>query len=293
MTLSHHQQHVRASQTIRVARDGAARCWTGCMGRQEQNHRSRPTGRRRATGIGRRRPHITLTDVVAWTILIFSILCMTADAVEDGEQHARRSRRARHEQVEEILWDRSAAPEIPSPHLHRRQDLFGSPVASTTSQAEEKKSTSLQRPSFDATATPLTSLAVSISTRDAAASSTSTSSGSDSTTSSSPSVVDSPLPKPFDSGFGTNYTQQSCPNFLRSLASNETFTSCLPFSILLQVSITESSLKKAMADRPSRIPFPFSTPPVKAIPSLKAWTHHATSSFPPVALSWRPSPGSC
>lgn len=244
MTLSHHQQHLRASQTIWVPRDGAAGCGNGCMGRQEQNHRSRPTGRRRAMGICRRRPHITLTNVMVWTILMFSILSMTAGAVDDGEQHARRSRRGRHVQVEEILWDRSAAPEIPSPHLRRRQELVESPAASTTSQAGEKKSTSLQRPSFTATATPLTSLAVSISTRDAAASSTSTSSGSDSTTSSSPPVADSPLPKPFDSGFGTNYTQQSCPNFLRSLASNDTFTSCLPFSILLQVCIIESSLKK-------------------------------------------------
>ena len=43
------------------------------------------------------------------------------------------------------------------------------------------------------------------------------------------------LPRAFDSGFGTNYTQPSCPTFLRSMVNNETFISCVPFSLLLQV----------------------------------------------------------
>ena len=43
------------------------------------------------------------------------------------------------------------------------------------------------------------------------------------------------LPKAFDGGFGTNYTQPSCPTFLRSMVNNATFASCVPFSLLLQV----------------------------------------------------------
>ena len=43
------------------------------------------------------------------------------------------------------------------------------------------------------------------------------------------------LPKAFDGGFGTNYTQPSCPTFLRSMTNNATFASCVPFSLLLQV----------------------------------------------------------
>lgn len=43
------------------------------------------------------------------------------------------------------------------------------------------------------------------------------------------------LPKAFDGGFGTNYTQPSCPTFLRSMVANDTFNSCVPFSLLLQV----------------------------------------------------------
>lgn len=43
------------------------------------------------------------------------------------------------------------------------------------------------------------------------------------------------LPRAFDGGFGTNYTQPSCPTFLRSMVNNDTFISCVPFSLLLQV----------------------------------------------------------
>ena len=236
MTLSHRQQHVRASQTTRVPRDGAAGCWNGWMGRKEQKHTSRPAGRRWARRFGPRRPHITLSYVVMSIILILTALCGAADAVDEADRHLRRARPGRHVQVEEILFDRSPAPERPSARLQRRQDLFESAAASTTAHAAEEKSTSLQRPRFDATATPLTSVTVPISTRDSSVSSTATSSSSDSTTSSTSPVVDSPLPTPFDSGFGTNYTQQSCPSFLRSIASNETLKSCLPFSLLLQVS---------------------------------------------------------
>lgn len=48
------------------------------------------------------------------------------------------------------------------------------------------------------------------------------------------------LPRAFDGGFGTNYTQPSCPTFLRSMVNNDTFMSCLPFSLLLQVRQTTS-----------------------------------------------------
>lgn len=57
-----------------------------------------------------------------------------------------------------------------------------------------------------------------------------TSSTSDSST---PTIIS--LPRAFDGGFGTNYTQPSCPTFLRSMVNNDTFISCVPFSLLLQV----------------------------------------------------------
>jgi hypothetical protein len=47
----------------------------------------------------------------------------------------------------------------------------------------------------------------------------------------------SPLPSALDSGIGTNFTTQSCPNFLSGFLANSTFKSCLPFSLFLQVSL--------------------------------------------------------
>ena len=52
---------------------------------------------------------------------------------------------------------------------------------------------------------------------------------------SSDTTTTTTLPKAFDGGFGTNYTQPSCPTFLRSMTNNATFASCVPFSLLLQV----------------------------------------------------------
>ena len=84
----------------------------------------------------------------------------------------------------------------PQPALHRRDDPVSTDTASTTTAA-----------------------AVAVMT-------SSSSTASSSTTS---------LPRAFDGGFGTNFTQPSCPTFLRSMVSNDTFNSCVPFSLLLQV----------------------------------------------------------
>ncbi|KAF6230310.1 hypothetical protein HO133_004650 [Letharia lupina] len=86
----------------------------------------------------------------------------------------------------------------PQPALHRRDDSVSTDTASTTTAAE---------------------VAV-------------TSSSSD------PSTTPTSLPRAFDGGFGTNFTQPSCPTFLRSMVSNDTFISCVPFSLLLQNSMS-------------------------------------------------------
>ncbi|KAF6240517.1 hypothetical protein HO173_001185 [Letharia columbiana] len=86
----------------------------------------------------------------------------------------------------------------PQPALHRRDDSASTDTASTTTAAE---------------------VAV-------------TSSSSDSST------TPTSLPRAFDGGFGTNFTQPSCPTFLRSMVSNDTFISCVPFSLLLQNSMS-------------------------------------------------------
>ena len=83
----------------------------------------------------------------------------------------------------------------PQPKLLRRDDQASTDTASATTTSE----VAVSSPSSDATTTTTT------------------------------------LPKAFDGGFGTNYTQPSCPTFLRSMIDNATFASCVPFSLLLQV----------------------------------------------------------
>ena len=89
------------------------------------------------------------------------------------------------------------------------------------------------------------------------------------------SATTTTLPRAFDSGFGTNYTQPSCPTFLRSMVNNETFVSCVPFSLLLQVRLFPRKnpfllLQPCHEDTDlvaSRTPCPSSTPAAPSPPS--------------------------
>lgn len=51
-----------------------------------------------------------------------------------------------------------------------------------------------------------------------------------------------PLPKPFDSNLGNNFTSPSCPTFFHNFLNNDSFRNCLPLSLLLQVRNTRSIL---------------------------------------------------
>ena len=128
---------------------------------------------------------------------------------------------------DEILFDRSQAPAsdlYPELELHKRQTDSGS----SSSSSKAKPTTSAAQKNTGASS----SAAASSATETASATSTDSGSSGSSTASS----ASSPLPKPFDGGLGTNFTQQSCPVFLSNMMSNNTFVSCLPFSVLLQVS---------------------------------------------------------
>jgi len=48
------------------------------------------------------------------------------------------------------------------------------------------------------------------------------------------------LPKPFDAGYGNNFTTSSCPAFFKDFLSDDTFNECVPLSLLLQVSLDRS-----------------------------------------------------
>ena len=128
---------------------------------------------------------------------------------------------------DEIIFDHSEAPGselYPESELLKRQIDIGS---SSSSAKPEATTSAAQK------ATTAISSSAAASTTDTS-SATTTGSGNESSSATSTS---SPLPKPFDGGLGTNFTQPSCPNFLTSMINNDTFSSCLPFSVLLQVGL--------------------------------------------------------
>jgi hypothetical protein len=169
---------------------------------------------------------------VIYTIVLLSTLAAAVDAMDPGGRYGRIWRyEGAIRQPEEILLDHGPPPVAVYGMLRKRQD-------DPSSSNQRSSFSSVGRPSFASTAAAVDE------TGSAQPSVVSPSEETPSTTTRSspspPSVPDvptepSPLPKPFDGGLGTNYTQQSCPTFLRSMLGNETFSACLPLSVLLQV----------------------------------------------------------
>lgn len=195
------------------------------MGTRRRTHISRPRGRRWVRGrIGHHTP-LTLTTLLMWMILVLSTWSISVDAAYQQGQHRRRlAHRNLPDRNQEILFDRSPPPV--GNHIERRQ---------AESEGSEK-STSLERESFSSTASAVDKSATgTIVTPSDSSASTTSPAGSSSTSVIGAPISDSAVPKPFDGGIGTNYTQQSCPTFLRSFLSNDTVISCVPLSLLLQV----------------------------------------------------------
>lgn len=182
--------------------------------RREQNHISRPAGRRRNRGIGFRYLQLSFYALLC-ALLILSTRGAAADTTVQPRQYGPSARNLGATQEEEILLDHSPQPMIPYGNIGKRQDLFNSLQATSGGS-------STRRLSFSATATAIPT--------------SSSSSSSPTASAPTPESTTTTLPKPFDGGFGTNYTQLSCPTFLKAFSTNATFISCLPFSLLLQVS---------------------------------------------------------
>ena len=199
-----------------------------------QNRRPRP---------GRRRGGDLTTSSASWTqcwmvvLLTLLTLCSQVEASRRGS--GQRSTYGRFLQSEEIHIDRSSPPR---PDLLRRQeggDLFqtksSKEAASTT--APTTMSTTITRPDLSSPATAVASSASGIRSIVAPT--------GDRTSSASPAATsilnagsgDTPTAQAFDGGLGSNYTEPSCPLFLNSFLAQDTFTDCMPFSLLLQVSL--------------------------------------------------------
>jgi len=204
--------HFPAIMAVWDCSSGSARSCTSVPARpraedtglaEELSHRERPRpGRRR-----KREPHHFRFGVLSLAILLLSLLCGHAAAATPGDR--RRSALARLAIQEELLVDRS---EPPTPHMHlvRRQTSSGS-RSSTSSVALS----TILAPSGTSTAASTPS-ATSISVETSVASS-------------------SPLPQPFDTNLGNNFTNPNCPTFFSRFLADDTFQKCLPFSLLLQV----------------------------------------------------------
>ena len=220
MILFHTQPDVKVSQAPWVIRGERMGHIDGGYSRREQNHISRPAGRRRSRRISFRYLQLSFYALV-YAILILSIRVAAADETVQPDQYGRRAGDLGATQEEEILLDHSPQPMIPYANIEKRQDLFNS-LKATSGGGEKQTTSSTRRLIFDATATAIPSpSSASLSSSTASAP--------------TPESTITTLPKPFDGGFGTNYTQSSCPTFLKAFSTNTTFISCLPFSLLLQV----------------------------------------------------------
>jgi hypothetical protein len=136
----------------------------------------------------------------------------------------------------EIHIDRSDAPPRPDGYLQRRQ--AGDTVVPTTISEPTSTSSSGGSTSAAASATvtsPQTSSAGESDTAIATDTATAVSQTAV-TTSIGPSVtvVTTPLPSPFDTSLGSNFTSPSCPSFFATFLGNATFRACVPVSLLLQ-----------------------------------------------------------
>ena len=156
----------------------------------------------------RRIPH-----VLGWLFLVTFLSILTPTSAFQRPRFE--IRKPLDEQWEnDIVFDPRPVPQLP---LHKRQFDVGE---STSLKSHAASKTAGSKSS--------TSTAESSSTAEA------TSEGGILT---APTPSNSNIPKAFDGGLGTNYTQTGCLTFLRKMLNDDAFTKCVPVSVLLQVCI--------------------------------------------------------
>ena len=244
------------SWEIRATNDGGEpyytntrHCAEGTTLKQTHPSYAPTTSRHTRPRPGRRRlvlRTLTTLQIVIYSLLILSTLCVPAGATKlyDGRRRQRygkvASPRPRFEYVEpelelfgpgDIVYDRRF-PVVPvHEDIYKRQDAVDTDPSSRGSGAA--KTTDQRHLKFSSTSTASPAAFTTVSLPD----STPTSSLSVQPTGlvTAPGTGSSSLPRPFDTGLGNNYTQPNCPVFINNFLHNDTFVSCLPFSLLLQV----------------------------------------------------------
>lgn len=207
-----------------------------------------PPGRRRWLS-----PSVRHLQLILLSLVLLSTLCLPAGATatREGRRRPRYGKLAQplpgfgyiQPDLEffkpgDIVYDRRY-PVVPvHNNVYKRQDAVevgdssAAGGAKTTDQKQLKfSSTSTARPAAATTAAAFTTAVLP--------SSRTTSPSADTRPTSlvtAPSTASSSLPRPFDTGLGNNYTNPDCLAYMNNMLRNDTFTSCLPLSLLLQVS---------------------------------------------------------
>ena len=175
-----------------------------------------------------RRSWTSLHSLLVSTAVVLSILLPSTYAY-DLSVDARASTSTHFRQLEHeglIHFDANDPPSPPSARLELRQDSSAELSTSTTPSPDP--TTSLP---ITASESALTTL---LSSTDLSATLTSASSAS--STQASVTIIPTPIPSPFDTSIGSNFSSQACPNFFTSFLADPTFKSCIPVSLLLQTS---------------------------------------------------------
>ena len=170
---------------------------------------------------GRSRPHsgpsAFLPRLFSPSILFMFMSVLSAAMAYDMEvdNRAYNSRQFRKlEKLGQIHFDQRQPPTAPG--LVQRRQV----ESSTTSSKDVVTSTDPSSPSTTST--------VSL------ASEAQTTTTQVTTTMASATIITTPVPVPFDTSLGSNFTSQSCPDFFNTFLANSTFKSCSPISLLLQ-----------------------------------------------------------
>lgn len=156
----------------------------------------------------------TLTAADATTILPAQITNPLGDAPEDL-----RLALAHLAESGTIVVDPRPPPPVPGGNYWQIENVEKEGLLKLIRRSSNSSSTVSQSTSNTST-TSTTKVASSSTTSGSAASSTGSA---------------SPLPNPFDTSLGNNFTSQGCPDFITSFLNNATFKACLPFSLLLEV----------------------------------------------------------
>ncbi|KAL8630460.1 hypothetical protein Q9189_003815 [Teloschistes chrysophthalmus] len=146
----------------------------------------------------------------------------------------------------DIVYDRRFPVEPIQNDIVRRQDEVN--VEDSSSKEGAPKTTSSKQLKFASTSTASPAAATSSSSTlpDVKSSSATSEAAAPSSIVTAPGSGSSSLPRPFDTGLGNNYTQPNCPAFINNFLRNTTFTSCVPFSLLLQNSMSFFSTTKSL-----------------------------------------------